>query len=187
MSHLVSVSHTHWTDNAGICEDPRRACRRGDLGPFYQGVISVAAREPWESASAGYRLRMLERRLSFPVDGARFVPSNNNDVWRLKTCALIDFEFARMGPPDLELISVLRALEVETRLGVPRPPLLAEDYPELFAAPDLDRRLWLYAIAYTIRQIIFWPPDRSEADGLAASHPLHTLRRLIDAPLSLPA
>jgi len=104
--------------------------------------------------------------------------------------ALIDFEFARMGPPDLELISVVRALDAETRLGVPRPPLLAwlaEDYAELFAAPDLHRRLWLYAIAYTIRHIIFWPPDRAEADGLDPGHPLHTLRRLIDAPLPLPA
>ena len=104
--------------------------------------------------------------------------------------ALIDFEFARTGPPDLELISVIRALDVETRLGVPRPPLLtwlAEDYPELFAAPDLGRRLWRYALAYTIRQIIFWPPDRAEADGLDAGHPLHTLRRLVDAPLPLPA
>ena len=104
--------------------------------------------------------------------------------------ALIDFEFARLGPPDLELISVIRALDMETRLGVPRPPLLAwlaEDYPELFTAPDLDRRLWRYAIAYTIRHVIFWPPDRAEADGLDPGHPLHTLRRLIDAPLPLPA
>jgi hypothetical protein len=52
---------------------------------------------------------------------------------------------------------------------------------------DLDRRLWLYAFAYTIRQIIFWPPDRAEADGLDASHPLRTLRRLVDAPLPFPA
>ena len=43
-----------------------------------------------------------------------------------------------------------------------------------------------YALAYTIRQIIFWPPDRAEADGLEVTHPLHTLRRLIDAPLPLP-
>lgn len=103
--------------------------------------------------------------------------------------ALIDFEFARRGPPDLELIPVVRALDIETRLGVPRPPLLAwlaEDYPGLFAAPDLDSRLWRYAIAYTIRHIIFWPPDRAEADGLDPGHPLHTLRRLIDAPLPLP-
>jgi aminoglycoside phosphotransferase (APT) family kinase protein len=71
--------------------------------------------------------------------------------------ALIDFEFSRMGPPDLELISVVRALDAETRLGRNRPPLLAwlaADYPELFGPADLPRRLWLYALAYTIRQII---------------------------------
>jgi aminoglycoside phosphotransferase (APT) family kinase protein len=104
--------------------------------------------------------------------------------------ALIDLEFSRTGPRDLELISVVRALDAETRLGLQRPPLLAwlaADYPELFAAADLDRRLWLYALAYTIRQIIFWPPDRAEADDLEMTHPLHTLRRLIDAPLPLPA
>jgi hygromycin-B 7''-O-kinase len=103
--------------------------------------------------------------------------------------ALIDFEFARLGPPDLELISVVRALDAERRLGIQRPPLLAwlaADYPALFSAPDLDKRLWLYALAYTIRHIVFWPPDRPEADGLDVSHPLHTLRRLIDAPLPLP-
>ena len=33
--------------------------------------------------SAAYRLRLLARTLPFPVGGARFVPSNNNDVWRL--------------------------------------------------------------------------------------------------------
>jgi Ser/Thr protein kinase RdoA (MazF antagonist) len=105
-----------------------------------------------------------------------------------RVSALIDFEFARVGPPDLELISVVRALDAESRLGVPRPPLLAwlaEDYPELFTAPNLDRRLWLYALAYTVRHIIFWPPDRAEADGLDPVHPLHTLRRLIDAPLPI--
>jgi aminoglycoside phosphotransferase (APT) family kinase protein len=102
--------------------------------------------------------------------------------------ALIDFEFARMGPPDLELISVVRALDVETRLGLPRPPLLewlAADYPELLSAPDLRTRMWRYAIAYTIRHIVFWPPDRAEADGLDEGHPVRTLRRLADAPLPL--
>lgn len=338
---------------------------RDGLGPFYRDVTAVDPLEPWAIASAAYRLETLVRTLPFPVGGARFIPSNNNDVWRLKAgylrvawrgdrgrlareaetlarlrgivpvpevldcggderlswsltaaapgtpldglctwpapaglrdivrdvasllralhswpvpaelagmlrrpaadpdplrragaevvllppssalglipvarqlpfvdhgvldaaagrlkelghladadgdvllhgdfylgnvlvhgghaSALIDFEFARMGPPDLELISVVRALDAETRFGVPRPPLLAwlaEDYPELFVAPDLDRRLWMYAIAYTIRHIIFWPPDRAESDGLDAGHPLHTLRRLIDAPLPLPA
>ncbi len=333
---------------------------RGDLGPFYRDVIAVDPLEPWTEASAAYRLRLLARTLPFPVGGARLVPSNNNDVWRLppgylrvawrgdrgrlareaavlgalagtvpvpevldlggderlswsltsalpgtpleqlctwpappglrglareaagllralhawavpaeladtlrcpvadpdplrragaelvllppssalglipealrlrfvdhavlraaaarlqdlgglasdgdvllhgdfylgnilvhggQVSALIDFEFSRMGPRDLELISVVRALDMETRLGVPRPPLLswlAEDYPALFAAPDLDDRLWAYAIAYTIRHVIFWPPDRPEDGGLDPAHPLHTLRRLADAPL----
>ena len=84
-----------------------------------------------------------------------------------RVSALIDLEFARMGPRDLELISVVRALDAETRLGI------------------LHRRLWLYALAYTIRQIIFWPPDRAAADDLEVTHPLHTLRRMIDAPLPL--
>jgi aminoglycoside phosphotransferase (APT) family kinase protein len=283
---------------------------RDGLGPFYQDVIAVSPLEPWDAASAAYRLEILARMLPFPVGGARLVPSNNNDVWRLETgylrvawrgdrsrlareaellgrlrgflpvpevldcggddrlswsltaampgtayehlcvqpappglrdiarevaallralhawsvpgdlaellrcpgedpdplrragsavvllppsavlgdlmtgdsevllrgdfylgnvlvhgdhvSALIDLEFARMGPRDLELISVVRALDAETRLGIQRPPLLAwlaEDYPELFGAADLHRRLWLYALAYTIRQIIFWPPD----------------------------
>ena len=333
---------------------------RDDLGPFYRDVIAVDPLEPWAEASAAYRLRILESTLPFPVAGARLVPSNNNDVWRLpsgylrvawrgdrgrlareaallgrlravvpvpevleagederlswsltsampgtpleerctwpapaglrglvreaagllralhswpvpaalagtlrrpvpdpgplrragaelvllppssaaglipaakqlpfvdhgllsaaagrlrdlgdlpgegeallhgdfylgnvlvhdgQVSALIDFEFARMGPPDLELVSVIRALDMENRLRVPRPPLLtwlAEDYPGLFAAPDLDKRLWAYAIAYTIRHIVFWPPDRPETEGLDRAHPLHTLRRLIDTPL----
>jgi len=335
---------------------------RDGLGPFYQDVIAVSPLEPWDAASAAYRLEILARTLPFPVDGARLVPSNNNDVWRLEhgylrvawrgdrsrlareaellgrlqgflpvpevldgggddrlswsltagmpgaayehlcvqpapprlrdlarevaallralhswavpgdladllrhpgedpdplrhagselvlmppsavlgliplarqlpfvdhgvldaaaerlaelgdlttdgavllhgdfylgnvliqgdhPSALIDLEFARMGPRDLELISVVRALDAGTRVGIQRPPLLAwlaEDYPELFGAADLHRRLWQYALAYTIRQIIFWPPDRAEADDLEVTHPLHTLRRLIDAPLPL--
>ena len=333
---------------------------RDGLGPFYEDVIAVSSLEPWDAASAAYRLEVLARTLRFPVGDARLVPSNNNDVWRLETgylrvawrgdrsrlareaellgrlrgflpvpevldcggddrlswsltaempgtayerlcvrpaspglrdlarevaallralhswpvpqelaamlkrpedpdplrragselvllppsaalgliplagqlpfvdhgvldaaaerlaelgsvmtadgevllhgdfylgnvlvqgdqvSALIDLEFSRMGPPDLELISVIRALDAETRLGLHRPPLLAwlaEDYPELFGPSDLRSRLWLYALAYTIRQIIFWPPDRAEADDLEVTHPLHTLRRLIDAPL----
>ena len=57
---------------------------RDGLGPFYQDVIAVSPLEPWDAASAAYRLEILARMLPFPVDGARLVPSNNNDVWRLE-------------------------------------------------------------------------------------------------------
>src|ERR1700747_2318216 len=57
---------------------------RDGLGPFYQDVIAFSPPEPWDAASAAYRLEILGRTLPFPVDGARLVPSNNNDVWRLE-------------------------------------------------------------------------------------------------------
>lgn len=100
----------------------------------------------------------------------------------------IDFEFARRGPVDLELVSAVRALDAERRLGIHRPPVLEwlrQDYPEAFAHPDLGARLWLYAISYALRQALFWPADRAESAGLDLSHPLHSLRRLVQAPLPL--
>jgi hygromycin-B 7''-O-kinase len=103
-----------------------------------------------------------------------------------RVSALLDFEFARLGPADLELISLVRAIDAERRLGITRPPLLdwlQQDYPDLFAAPDLDRRLWLYALAFTLRHILFYPPDAPEDAGLEPSHPVHTLRRLVDGPI----
>ena len=57
---------------------------RDGLGLFYQDVIAVSPLEPWDAASAAYRLEILARTLPFPVDGARLAPSNNNDVWRLE-------------------------------------------------------------------------------------------------------
>ena len=58
---------------------------RDGLGPFYRDVIAVNPLEPWDAASAAYRPEVLARTLPFPVSGARLVPSNNNDVWRLGT------------------------------------------------------------------------------------------------------
>jgi aminoglycoside phosphotransferase (APT) family kinase protein len=94
-----------------------------------------------------------------------------------RVSALIDFEFARTGPPELELLSVARVLDVTA--GPPLLDWLAADYPEL-CTDGLDTRLWRYAIAYTVRHILFWPPDRAESAGLDPGHPVHTLRRLVD-------
>ena len=32
---------------------------RDDLGPFYQDVVAVSPLEPWDAASAAYRLEIL--------------------------------------------------------------------------------------------------------------------------------
>jgi aminoglycoside phosphotransferase len=58
--------------------------RRDGLGPFYRDVIAVDPLEPWDAASAAYRLEVLAPTLLLPVSDARLVPSNNNDVWQLE-------------------------------------------------------------------------------------------------------
>jgi prepilin-type processing-associated H-X9-DG protein len=102
--------------------------------------------------------------------------------------ALLDFEWARLGPPDLELEPYLRGdpdagkdAEAATRdtLG-----WLAETHPAAFAHPDLIARLWLYQLAFTLRQLLIWVPDRPAAD-LPGDHPMWRLRRIVDGPKHL--
>jgi hypothetical protein len=126
--------------------------RRDDLGPFYQDMIAVDPLAPWEAPSAVCRLELLARTLRFPVDGARLVPSNNNDVWRLP------------------LVGARRA-------GRPAAPPRREPRP---AAPR-GRRARAASPFVSAR-----PADRPADAGLDPAHPLHTLRRLADAPLPLP-
>lgn len=100
--------------------------------------------------------------------------------------ALLDFEWARIAPVDLELVSLVRATLPGpwSSAAVRRLPVLqwlAADYPALFAPSDLDGRLWLAEIAYMVRGVIWWPPDVPE-DHLVAEHHLHALRRLVAAP-----
>ncbi|HEY2051386.1 MAG TPA: phosphotransferase [Caulobacteraceae bacterium] len=106
------------------------------------------------------------------VDGAR-------------VSALLDFEWARLAPPWVELVAWTRLLEDLREEGVRPPPVLERleaSYPALFEAPRLRERLWLCELAYTLRHMVFWPPDAPE-DRLTRDHPLHRLRRLIDAPI----
>ncbi len=102
-----------------------------------------------------------------------------------RVSALLDLEWARLGPSWLELPGWTRLLEDLRAEGANPPPLLEwlqVDYPEVFAGPNLRERLWLCELAFTLRHVLFWPPDAPE-DRLIAEHPLHRLRRLIDAPI----
>ncbi|MEV6845015.1 aminoglycoside phosphotransferase family protein [Actinoplanes sp. NPDC051411] len=79
-----------------------------------------------------------------------------NALWKDgRLTALLDFEWVRLGPPDLELEPYLRAdvtgfdeTEVREVVG-----WLAESYPALLATPDLVRRLWLYQLATGVREL----------------------------------
>jgi scyllo-inosamine 4-kinase len=106
--------------------------------------------------------------------------------------AVLDFEFARRGPRDLDLATLLRfcanpKLHVAddyaaaTRAGDYRqvPGWLWEVYPALFAAPHLHERLKLYLLAFDLCQLVQHPPHVDPAD-LPPFHPYHRVRRAVE-------
>lgn len=103
---------------------------------------------------------------------------------------LLDLEWCRAGPADLDLDVLLRMCAhpdlhvAEHHAGRAHPedyrqvPLwLAEDHPALVAAPRLGERLRTYAVAYEVRSLIADPPDRPLA-SLDDRHPLRLLARI---------
>jgi aminoglycoside phosphotransferase (APT) family kinase protein len=106
--------------------------------------------------------------------------------------ALIDFEWARAAPSDVDLDVFLRfcafphlhvaddyvsQTKAEDYEDVPW--WLREDYPQLFSFPHALDRLRLYAIAFEVRQLLAMPSDA--ASGLlttVSEHPLSRLSRL---------
>ena len=108
--------------------------------------------------------------------------------------AIIDFEWARPAPRDLELDVLLRFCaypflhvaddyEAQTKAEAYEdvPSWLAEDYPQLFTTPDLRDRLRVYAIAFEVRQLLMLPPPAPARD-LSPRHPLPRLLQLLTAP-----
>ena len=113
--------------------------------------------------------------------------------------ALIDFEWARAAPADLELDVVLRfcaypglhvaddyvqQARAEDYDDVPW--WLREDYPALFASAHALDRLRLYATAFEVRQLLLMPPT-APARSLTKDHPLNRLIRLRDRTSHLDA
>lgn len=103
--------------------------------------------------------------------------------------ALLDFEWCRGGPAELDIDSVARycrfpfAHVPEPAAAQQRPqdyvdvlPWLAADLPELFATADLDDRLLVIDIAFELHEL-FAHPDLGPRDELGALHPLNRLAR----------
>ena len=112
--------------------------------------------------------------------------------WEGHLSAVLDFEFARRAPRDLDLATLLRfcanpRLHVaddyaaDTRAGDYRqvPGWLWEVYPELFAASHLRDRLALYLLAFDLSQLVQAPPRVAPSD-LPPFHPYHRVRRAVD-------
>jgi aminoglycoside phosphotransferase (APT) family kinase protein len=105
--------------------------------------------------------------------------------------AVLDFEWSRGAPPDVDLDVLLRMCaypflhvaadyEKQTRpvdyVDVPR--WLADDYPDLFGAPRLADRLTVYAVAYDVRELLAFPPQMP-ARSLSPYHPLNRLQNAV--------
>jgi aminoglycoside phosphotransferase (APT) family kinase protein len=101
--------------------------------------------------------------------------------------ALLDFEYARPGPPDLDLDVLLRfcalphlhvaadyeaVTKAEDYQEVPW--WFAEDYPELFSHPRQFDRVRLYSIAWDVNELLAFPPQ----EALARLHRHHPYQRL---------
>lgn len=106
--------------------------------------------------------------------------------------ALLDFEWGRASPPDVDLDILLRfcayphlhvAADYEDRTWADDyravPWWLSEDYPEMFDAPYVSDRVRLYGFAWDVAELLAFPP-RVGADELPAEHPLHRLRRAVE-------
>ena len=112
-----------------------------------------------------------------------------NVLWDgTRVSAIIDFEWSRGAPRDVELDVVFRmcaypflhvAADYEqlTREQdyVDVPMWLAQDYPELFDVPRLADRLELYSLAFDLRELLQYPP-RGDSPQLPK---LHAQNRLI--------
>lgn len=101
--------------------------------------------------------------------------------------ALLDFEYARPGPADLDLDVLLRFCALPHLHVAPDyehltkaedyadvPWWLAEDYPELFAHPRQFERVRLYSMAWDVNELLAFPPKES----LSRLHKHHPYQRL---------
>ncbi|GAC1517161.1 MAG: hypothetical protein NVS1B12_01290 [Acidimicrobiales bacterium] len=103
---------------------------------------------------------------------------------------VLDFEWARPGPPDLDLDVLLQSLanpslhhdvgagerlhrgDFDAAVG-----WLRDAYPALFSRPHLHQRLWVYRLAYDVRDLLAHPPRAGTS--LAGTPPYHPYRRII--------
>lgn len=96
--------------------------------------------------------------------------------------ALLDFEWVRVGPRDLDLQAFLRAEDAADSTDVIA--RLAGHDPALVAHPHVVERLWLYDLACTLRDVIVEPATTAPAD-LPTHHPLRRLPRIVESPAYL--
>ena len=174
---LVSARHTDQADALVATIDRVRALPGIDRGLIASVAAQVEDLVPSLEPFGGTRL--IHGDLTF-----------ENILWdRDHISAVLDFEWARGAPADLDLDVLLRfcafpflhvAADYEdlTRAEdyAPIAGWIAELYPEVFDHPRGLDRLILYSIAYDLRELLAFPP-KDPAHQLSPFHPLSRLRR----------
>jgi len=105
--------------------------------------------------------------------------------------ALLDFEFSRTAPADVDLDVLLRFCAfpylhvAEDYEHLTRAEdyadvawWMAEDYPELFDFPHEFERTRIYSIAYDVRELLLFAPPRPPRE-LSKHHPYNRLERTV--------
>ncbi len=138
-----------------------------------QAVLDVIA-----ARLAGVAARITLRRDADVVLHGDCTPANVL-VQDGRVVALLDFEWSRRGPRDIE--ATLPAFSAWAG-GPPMLGWLAEFYPELFDVPDYGQRQWFYRVGLALRGLIHWPAFAPEPE-LPKGHGLRQLRHLAEAPL----
>ncbi len=107
--------------------------------------------------------------------------------------ALVDFEWCRGGPADLDLDVLLRYFAIPHGHVAPdyvdrtrpqdylrAPQWLLDAYPSLFSHESLANRLWTYALAFEVRDTLVNPPP-SNRRSISDLHPYHRFMNLVSA------
>lgn len=151
-------------------------------------VVAALARsvpfvDPALVNAAMARIATLARHDPFPVtadDDACVVHGDataaNVLVHEGRITGLIDFEYARWAPRDLELLS---PVTFGMGFGV---DWWQEDYPELFAGEHVRERVWLYELCCALRALVWWPPESPQRGDDSDHPPIQRLRSLVAAP-----
>ena len=145
---------------------------------------------------------LLERAMSFvrtagssldPWDDRHLVHGDvhfENVMWDgFEITAFLDFEYARPGPPDLDLDILLRCCAypgmhvapdyedtVHRAHFVNVIPSMAEAYPQIFAHPLLHQQSRIYTIGFDLPDLSS-QPHTVPFPQLTEQHPMHSLER----------
>ena len=165
--------------------------------PLLAGLQRARALEHVDTATIDALVDIVRRtsRVLEPFDVQTLIHGDltfENVLWDGdQVTALIDFEWSRAAPADLDLDIILRfcaypELHVATDYADQTKAAdyedvawwLREDYPQLFGFPHALDRLRLYAIAFDIRDLLASPPA-APATQLVPEHALNRLTRLV--------